>query len=189
MFFAPTATMTPKKIKTKRQNFDAWQAGAFGSKLRAWQSLGGWRSSGFVGKVALRELGKPGGLCKYNLKPFEVEQEAARWIATGVQSTKIMVNEMAPDEHIIMQGELLNDIFEYSKTKKPMRQALEEQRLVSKGLETRVMLRSVMTPSSYEDLQVLQSQYPDHVIELSIYSKCVGDLPGRNTLVWEVRIF
>jgi hypothetical protein len=55
------------------------------------------------------------------------------------------------------------------------------------GLRAAIMLRAAMTPSSYEDWRVLLDQYPGHVLEVSVYDRCIGDTPGRNALVWEVR--
>jgi len=44
-----------------------------------------------------------------------------------------------------------------------------------------------MTPSSHDDWNELLERYPGHVLEVSIYDRCLGDLPNRNSLVWEVR--
>ena len=103
-----------------------------------------------------------------------------------------MVNEAAPDQCVVLQGELwtggdIPGYFLYSTVRAHMRPALKKESHESRGLLTRQLLRGNMTPSSYSDLQELEQLYPDHVIELSVYSKCVGDTPGRNTLVWEIR--
>jgi hypothetical protein len=44
-----------------------------------------------------------------------------------------------------------------------------------------------MTPSSYADLEVLLERYPDHVFEISVWASCLGDTPGRNAIIWEIR--
>jgi hypothetical protein len=49
------------------------------------------------------------------------------------------------------------------------------------------MLKATMTPASHDDWLLLIDKYPKHVIEVSIYDCCLGDMPGRNALVWEVR--
>jgi hypothetical protein len=45
-----------------------------------------------------------------------------------------------------------------------------------------------MTPSSWADFEALLELYPSHVLEVSVYAgTTVGDVPGRNAVVWEVR--
>jgi len=181
------------KVLTKQQNFELWQSGAFGNKLRQWRTIDEWKRSRFGGRVVLRYLGSAGGgFCKYNLRPDEVGPTTEDWIKSGAELPKIMVNEAAPDRAVILQGELWNggdrwNYFLYSTVRAHMRPALERESKVVEGLATNMLLRSAMAPSSYSDLEVLREMYPDHVIELSIYSINVGDIPGRNTLVWEVR--
>ena len=55
------------------------------------------------------------------------------------------------------------------------------------GLRADLLLSSVMTPSSLDDWEMLTSRFPGHVLEVSVYDRCLGDVPGRNALVWEVR--
>lgn len=186
-------------VLTKRHNYRLWQSGAFGNKLRAWRTLNDWADDDYMGEVVLRQLGGCSGRCAYNLSPFHVGVTVAEWISKGVDYNSIMVNEAAPDQHVILQGEYLNDVtcdeegfalpgyFMYSTQRRHMRDALHEESQHTYGLRADLMLRNAMTPSSYEDWRVLLDQYPKHVLEVSIYDCCVGDTPGRNALVWEVR--
>lgn len=190
-------------ILTKKQNYALWQSGAFGNKLRAWRTITEWRLAGGHTdlrnvKVALRVLlpDGGGGPCRYNLLPHEVDNLAFLWMNRGVMWENIMVNEMGPDDAILLQGEYLNDIhvlgsqwgyFLHSWICKPMRLALAEKSEIAQGLRSDLILRSAMTPSSYDDWQMLLEQYPGHVFEVSIYDRCLGDIPNRNALVWEVR--
>jgi hypothetical protein len=180
-------------VLTKEQNYRLWKGGAFGNKLRQWRTLDEWEKSGFAGQVVLRYLGSAGGgFCKYNLRPGEVDAVVEDWIKAGAERPKIMVNEAAPDRAVVLQGELWNgadpwNYFLYSTVRAHMRPALERESRVSKGLATELLLRSTLTPSSYSDLGAVRERYPDHAIELSVYSIMVGDIPGRNTLIWEVR--
>jgi len=181
-------------ILTKKQNYQLWQSGAFGNKLRAWRTVDAWLRSGFTGLVALRALlPAGGGPCKYNLSRKEAIAVACLWDQFNVAPYEsIMVNEMGPDDAILLQGEYLNDAlclgyFLHSWVRQPMRIALAEKSEVAQGLRSDLILRSAMTPSSYADWQLLLEQYPNHVLEVSIYERCVGDIPGRNAFVWEVR--
>jgi hypothetical protein len=182
-------------VLNKRQNYNLWQSGAFGNKLRAWRSVEEWRASGFQGSISLRCLrANPNGsrgLCVYDVDSAEVEF----WINELIQKTfvrrgDIMVNESAPDEAVVLQGEYLNELqggLYYSRAQRKMRDALLLAPEGALGLRADMLLRGAMTPSSYEDWRVLLDQYPGHVLEVSIYDRCLGDIPGRNALVWEVR--
>jgi hypothetical protein len=68
-----------------------------------------------------------------------------------------------------------------------MRVALDLKKEVATGLVARELVRHFMTPSSHEDWLALLDRYQGHVFEVSIYDRCLGDVPGRNALVWEIR--
>lgn len=184
-------------ILNKRENFRLWQSGAFGNKLRAWRTPDEWLDSDFRGQVVLRSLMDGGGPCEYNLTREQAHRSILRWEEAGVPRERIMVNEAAPDQCVLLQGEYLNDIhlgdapnwgyFYYSRVRAQMRDALKAAPEVSCGLRSDMLLRLAMTPSSYEDWLVLLERYHGHVFEVSIYDRCLGDVPGRNALVWEVR--
>jgi len=186
-------------VLTKKQNFRLWQGGEFGNKLLAWRTVSDWRASGFAGSVVLRVLlPVGGGPTLYNVRPNEVDGVVREWTRSGVPLEDIMVNEAAPDRDVVLQGEYLNDVygagddvswgyFLHSRVVRHMRDALAERSGVVCGLAADVMLRQAMTPSSHEDWLLLLDRYPGHVLEVSIYGRCLGDTPWRNTLVWEVR--
>ena len=175
-------------VLTKQQNYRLWQSGAFGNKLRAWRTVEEWRESGFTGLVVLRTL-LPGGICIYNLTRGGLEGWLKLWKLAS-EKEQFMVNEAAPDQDVILQGEYDNELwgcFRYSTARLHMRDALREASQETYGLRSDMLLRGAMTPSSYEDWRVLLDQYPKHVLEVSVYDRCLGDTPGRNALVWEVR--
>lgn len=181
-------------VRTKEENFRLWTTGALGNRLRAWRTVEDWRRSDFGGRVSLRYLGLGGGFCRYDLRPGEVDGVLREWLGAGAELGKVMVNEGAPDEAIVVQGEYLNDVlpgaveaFAYSRVRTKMRDALAAERIEVPGLAGRFLLRAAMTPSSWADFDALLERYPGHVLEVSVYSRCLGDLRGRNALVWEVR--
>ena len=99
-------------VLTKTKNYRLWQGGEYGNKLRAWRSVAEWKASGFAGKVVLRTVGVGGGPCAYNLDQGGVDPVVDGWLALGIPLDGIMVNEAAPDDDVILQGEYLNDIYE-----------------------------------------------------------------------------
>ena len=182
-------------ILTKKQNYRLWQSGAFGNKLRAWRTVEEWQASGFGGSVSLRCLrDNPNGErgpCMYDVASGEVEFWIDEFARTSfVRRDEIMINESAPDEAVVLQGEYLNELqggLYYSRVQLKMRDALRIAPEGALGLRADMLLRGAMTPSSYDDWRLLLDAYPGHVLEVSIYDRCLGDVPGRNALVWEIR--
>ena len=190
--------LPPATVLSKPQNYRLWQGGAFGNKLRAWRTVAEWRESGFGGMVVLRTVMGGNGPCRYNLNPEEVDAVVDGWLALGIPPDMIMVNEAAPDDDVILQGEYLNDIYEidgeagwgyfrYSRARAQMRDALAAAPEVAHRLRSDLLLELAMTPASHDDWSLLLERHPGHVLEVSIYDRCLGDTPGRNALVWEVR--
>jgi len=184
-----------KPVANKRRNFELWTSGAYGNRLRTWRSFELWCRSQFPGKVALRELRGGGGHCTYDLHPGLVGEEYVRWLSLGVRDEDVVVCEQAPDDRLVVVGEYHHDFlpdgsfrhFFYSTLPKSMRPALREGGRVATGLRATAILRQAMTDRSWGDFEELVLAYPGHVAEVSVYDHCLGDLPGRNALVWEVR--
>jgi len=187
-------------VLTKAENYRRWTSGRFGNRLRAWRTVDAWnldrRHGGFSGQVSLRYLGLGGGgWCAYDVEAQEVPRVVAEWEEQGADARLIMVNESAPDASILIQGEFLNAVrdhvwvegFTYSRKRLKMRQALQLDRQYASGRWARYLLRAEMSPSSWSDFEELLALYPGHVLEVSVYGRPLGDTPGRNALVWEVR--
>jgi hypothetical protein len=188
--------LTP--VLSKKENYRLFQSHAFGNKLRDWRTPEELRESGFSGTVSLRTLMAGGGPCRYHMFPGQAIGMRDKWIQQGMLPSNIVFGEMAPDNSIVLQGEYLNgdlenphaSVFEhltYSREQHPMRTALAIEHLDVSGLWARLLLREAMTPASWENFTRLQDLYPGHVIEVSVYDKCLGDTPGNNAIVWEVR--
>jgi hypothetical protein len=183
-------------VTSKRRNFELWSSGAYGNRLRSWRSFEEWRRSGHAGRVALRSCGSTGeDPCTYDLQPEDVEHEYKSWVARGGRGDDVVVCEMAPDDRLLVVGEYHHDPlpdgsfrhFFYSTGCKSMRVALREGGRVASGLRATAILRYAMTELSWKDFQEIVLAYPGHVVEVSVYDHYLGDLPGRNALVWEVR--
>lgn len=181
-----------RPVLTKRQGIALWHAGAFGNKLRTW-TFKGWYLNSYTGEVGLRYADpRGGGACfEAHLTPGDAVKVYNRWIREEKRRPEcVIVCEEAPDHRLLINGELLLDhtwTFYHSRVKKPMRAALREGGRYMSGLRTRETLRALMTPSSWSDLEALEDLYPGHVVELSVYDLCLGQCPGRNTIIWEVR--
>jgi len=131
-------------------------------------------------------------------------------VEMGIPRDCAKVSEMIEGGRTL-QGEFLNDItrtfdgdpthcaFLWTRRDGPMPLAFASNRnhyiyhgnylrdYTAFGLRADLMLKEAMTTASYEDWQVLIDRYPGHVLEVSIWNDCVGDLPGRNHICWEIR--
>ena len=177
-------------LKNKQIEAPFWAAGGFGNKLRTWGSLAEFENDGCPCDIGIRYTSARGGRgpCEYYIPRDKVAERVQAWIALGRDPARMTLSEMAPDHRLLINGELRDDWhFFYSRLKLPMRDALRKGGELMDGLRTRYTLRTLLTPSSWEDLVALIDLYPGHVIELSVYEILLGDLRGRNTLVWEVR--
>lgn len=182
-------------VKSKAQNYRLWTGGFYGNRLRSWRTVEALKASGYTGPVTLRYLGgEGGGPCVYDLPIEMVTTAVINMERQGYDRSRVMFNESAPDKSVMIQGEFWTGMDRphwmiYSSAKLKMRPAFRGGARTAEGLRTINMLRSHMTASSWADFWELAQDYPDHTIEFSVYSRCIGDTPGRNTLVWEVRSY
>lgn len=56
-----------------------------------------------------------------------------------------------------------------------------------KDMSARCMLQHFMNPHSYNDFEHLLDRFPGHVVEFTTLGCDRGKVPGRNTIIWEVR--
>jgi len=130
---------------------------------------------------------------RYKVDIKEVPAVMEEWKSLGIKKENIAFNQSMPDEHLILQGEIMKDenglYVLYSRIKKPMNLALKEKEEHAFGLNALRILKETLWPSSMSDVESLLEIYPDSVIEFSAYEIAVGEIPGRNTVIWEVRNF
>lgn len=158
--------------------YDLLQRGCFGNTARTWNSYEELIASGYNGLVGIRSL-EVGGI----FLPYQTIQQAPR--------TASKYSEMQEDSSVLLQGELYRSVeglyLLASTVKSHMREAL---RLGGKHywlIAAYAQLHTYLWPSDYDALMELLSEYPESVIEFSCYSKAVGIIPNRNTIIWEVR--
>jgi len=181
-------------LTSKRIEAPFWAAGGFGNKLRTWPSLKAFEKDGCPCDAGIRYTSTRGGRgpCEYYIPRLQVAERVRAWIADGRDPKLMTICEMAPDDRLIINGELQvvapNDWhFYHSRLKLPMREALQKGGEHMYGLRARLILQYLLTPASWDDLCALIELYPNHVIELSVYDHTLGDLRGRNMIPWEVR--
>lgn len=178
-----------KQLISKPQMYVLYEGGAFGNKLKTWTGLENFCNSGFAGEVSVRTAVAGGGKTKYRVKSAEVAALAAEW---GM-SSQMCFNESAPDEHLAMQGEIYRSPYGlYLRWNDTPNLKFREAMLLAEhsyGLQATTLLQQHLTPSSLADLLAILDAHEDHVVEFSAYRMPLGDIPGRNTIVWEVRLY
>jgi len=179
------------KINGKKEFYKLHKQGKFGNRALRWETLQELKISNYSNKVCIRGLGIPRNAVKYNIPQDQLAKEINNYANQGIPLEKLKFNESMPDKNLLLQGEIKlskNHIdLTYTTVKKPMNLGFEEEQIHTNGLTAINILKANLCPSSYADLQILLSEYPDSVIEFSTYSCPVGNIRGRNTVIWEVR--
>lgn len=188
-------------ILTKPNGLALWRQGYFGPTWPTWQTYKELVQSGFRGRVAIRYVSSTGnGPCVYDIPFADAKERLDQLVAEGWDRDRCYFNSSEnPDSALVLQGEWYNgpyqddgvtrhDYLLYSCYKAKMRIALQKEPQNAYGLRSTMLLRAVMTPSSWEDFQVLRERHPHHVFELTVWdSRILG--AGRNTMIWEVRYY
>lgn len=185
-------------VLTKTDFVRRYNAGEFGNRSPSWSTIEEFESchstpESLTGLYHLRNR-VAGGPTRYNVSAKTFKDDFL-WMTVeqGVRLRDIYVSEMCPTHLTQIQGEVMRTpeglYLYYSQIKKPMRDSLKEGGREAKGLRAKMLLEHFMDTNSYEWLNTLLDQYPDHVVEFTTLSKCWGTNPGYNTLFWEVRYY
>ena len=187
------------EIRSKTEMYALYYRGAFGNMLTTWPSVAAFKADLAAGRwpedkpVALRLASKPGITPPRYCVPtetWEVDALVAEWATLGIAPNAVSLNELGRDDQIVLQGEVQRSErgldLRASRVPKVMRQALTEDQFHLSGLRATMTLRGAMDASSWDNLQRLFDDYPNAVVEFSVYSIPVGT-EQRNTIFWETR--
>jgi len=157
---------------------------ALGNRFRSWDNVKVFEASGYEGLVSVRSK-VPGGPCYY-----DVTAEEALRLAPGMPGG-YNITEASPVDDIVIQGEVTYlpgglHLF-CSFEKDHMRGALKRAGRYYNRLTAKTVLCHTVDYNSLCDIVELLNEYEDHVVEFTTYSRCVGVLPHRRTVIWEVR--
>ena len=179
-------------VSNKADFYRLYSRGAFGNRALSWDSYNELVKSSWRGKVCIRsKVGMKRGKVRYNI-PFKGVRDMIGWFGRkGVAESELSFNQSMPDEVLILQGEVMHGLrgfdLTYTTIKRPMNLALSEEEFYAKGLMAKLILQNALWSTSYNDLTELLELYQDSIVEFSTYDIAVGDLPHRNTVIWEVR--
>lgn len=183
--------MNARRIRTKSEFFELWEAGVLGNKLRTWRDPEAAIRSGVL-PVGFRQVGAAGG-GSYAIADDagQIRRYALQWQAEG---KRFVICEAAPDQLATIQGEVCRGVGGWDGLLglvtggKRMRDSMRDGDLKPcRGVQVVDLLDRYMDPSSRDDLDGLLDLYPAATVEFTCYQILVGSLPGRNTIFWEVR--
>ena len=182
-----------KKITTKRDNTELLTKGYFGNYPGIWYSVKDVLANCQNETVVIRNFRAESLFQRYNVPLKAVQELINSWMnEPGFRLDNIYFNEDIKSDHIILNAEIVElgegMYLTYSTMHEKMRTALKlDSHFLFSDLQIRLFLRGIMDISSYNDLFYLLDNYPEHTIEFSCWEHQVGIIPGRNTIIWEVR--
>lgn len=199
-----------RTVPFKSLNYNIYNLGFYGNRAKAWNTRKEVYNSGWTELVCIRDVrGTQRGNEETILPRFNISLDnldsVVNEVSQKIPEEFMRFNQSMPDNHLTIQGEVFRSKWDgllhmhYSRVQKPMRDALIEKSFDAKGLIAGQILKHELWSPSYEELQELLShfdreyptalpnQHSSCIVEFSSYAIPVGDLPGRNTVFWEVR--
>lgn len=181
-------------ITNKAQMYAMLAQGLLGNTLPQYFSVDEWRASGQADRYdwwGVRTL-VPGGPCFLNCHRDDVEATALRpeYAAAGV-NISAMVDRVCTvtmwAEVQRLPGGLYTYVLEYPPKEGSWRKLMPAGGKGYQGTAARLLLERHLNANALGDLYDLLNKYDGHVVEFSAIDICMGRLPGRNMIVWEVR--
>ncbi|MCK4650196.1 hypothetical protein KAT36_03100 [Candidatus Pacearchaeota archaeon] len=188
------------KIKTKEIFYTLYNKGLLGNRPKIWKNIEKIHKSNWEKKYTIR-IAVPGHKGIYNIPKEQLQEKINELKLQGIKEEHISFNQSMPDYKIKIQGEIMEITEEESKgfppgiyltyntIKKAMKEGFEEETLHAKDNEVIELLKKHLSPNSQLEIQNLINNFPNHAIEFSAYEMHIGDLPQRNTIIWEVRAY
>jgi len=175
------------EIKSKTQFFRMWKDGLLGNATRLWWNPDeAWASN--AKEFGFREHRAGGGTWERVFRD-QFWDTVCRWQGAGRTFT---MDDVCPDQYQTIQGEVCRTFRGLEgfigASQLPMRKAMAAGILKPRGyLETSLLLSHYMDPASRDDVDGFFDLFPEATVEFTCFSVTVGNIPGRNTLFWEVR--
>jgi len=185
------------RITSKKEFFARSQKLEFGNRLRQWTYPKYCVLLEEVPEEVPYRVSVRGGsaastrIQAYALDPLKAKMHCESVLSRGyAEEDEIYLDETAPDSHVVLQAEVMNDEnFYYMRyalhSGIRMRQAYEIMKHVYGSRAIRI-LREYLDEESWMNLITILQEFPESVVELSSYSFRLGVL-NWNTLFWEVR--
>lgn len=183
----------PSPVLTKLDFVPRYKKGEFGNASPTWNSLKDWKKRDkrhAKGPFHIRNR-IPQGETWYNVSR---EDMLVTWVEAelAVSASNLYISLMAPHQYNVLQGEVWQSENHLELTYStvldlPMRDALRSDLNRTSGLHAVTLLKCSLCPNSWDWLNQLLDNYPNHTVEFSCFSVEWGTVPYYNTVFWEVR--
>lgn len=186
----------PEPITNKSQMYHLLRTGALGNTTTQYFNLKVWEESEDHARYDVWGVRStvPGGPCFLYCPRDEVRARAEEIAKAGYGYNISMMIDVAvnvtlwADVHDTPTGLEVYGI-EYPPKGASWRKLMPSEGKTWKGLAAKMLLQKHLNASSLADVYALLELYPGHVVELSACAQCIGTVPGRNTILWEVRLY
>jgi hypothetical protein len=187
-----TQVFNKKSIDSKKDCYLLYENNLFGNRAETWNSLQEVSNSSWKDTICIRAKKRVGSKNTiFDIPLSQVPQEVDNMIKNKTKKEDIYFIQTMPNKHLLIQAEVMLTeqglYLQYTTIKKPMNLGFKEETLHAYGLKALNLLKSNLSPPSLQDLNALFELFPNSIIEFSCYNVPVGTIPGRNTVIWEVR--
>ncbi len=187
-------------VTSKQDMYRRLAAGEFGSTIPQYFDVCDWqrhRDSARYAYWGVRTL-TPGGPCRLNCHRDHVPFWAFEYERAGhAVNISMMVDKVATVTAWLEAWDspagLVVEGIEYPDTEDGWTwrnsMPMPSRRQAWGGTAARMVLARHLNANSLDDVRELLERFPGHVIELSTLDRCIGTVPHRNHVTWEVRSY
>ena len=183
-------------IANKSEMYRLLAAGELGNTIPQFFSIEEWERSADSERYPLWGVRTmvPGGPCRLNCPREEVRATA---LLPEYAAAKVNISMMIDAAtRVTLWGEAFDSDaglmlygIEYPPVGGSWRKEMPTKGRSWYGLAAVMLLRKHLNANSLDDLMILRDQYPGHVYEFSACETCIGVIPNRNAITWEVRAY
>jgi hypothetical protein len=178
-------------IATKADYLNHAARGVLGNQMPSWPSPEAAALSGYSGPVMVRYKAPDSPYMRADVPMADVPGVLAEMVGRGAIRDLLYLTHMTTSVGRRINGEVWDGpdglYLNYSTAQTHLRAGLEQSGRHVERSAALAVLRWACCASSFDDLMGLLEKHPDAVIEFTAYDREIGDIPGRNTVVWEVR--
>jgi hypothetical protein len=182
------------RVATKAEYLDRAALGLLGNTMPSWPSVEAALADGHREPVMVRCRVPDSPYMRADVPIAEAQSVIDEFVRRGARPGSLYLTHMTTAVGRRLNAEVWRSpsglYLHYSTDQTHLRAALDgpTARHVQNATAYAV-LRWACCPDSFDDLMELLDLYPDHCVELTAYDREIGSLPGRNTVIWEVRLY
>ena len=178
-------------VATKAEYLRLANLGYMGNQKSSWDTPEAAIASGYAGMVMVRYREPNSPFMRADVAMVDAPAVIDGFVAAGADRSKLYLTHMTSAVGRRINGELWRGpggiYLNYATAQTHLRAALDQAGRHVERSAALAVVRWACCPSSYDDLMTLLEVYPDAVIEFTAYDREIGNVPGRNTIIWEVR--